>query len=58
MKLENEDEEFQEEFKRVINDTDLKDTEDTSANEYGIVDTYLNMELAINRGDNEGLHHA
>ena len=58
LKLENEDEEFQEEFNRVISNEDVKDIEDASANEYGVVDPYLNMELAINRGDEEGLHHA
>ena len=58
MKLENEDEAFQEEFNRVISNDDIKDVEDMGAAEYGIVDPYLNMELAINRGDEEGFHHA
>jgi hypothetical protein len=56
LSLENEDEEFIEEYKRVITDKDLKDAEDVTSKELGIPDPYLDMELGLNRGDE--LQHA
>ena len=57
LSLENEDDEFLDEFNRVIKDPDLTDEIDDHPSEYGVKDTYLGMELGIRR-DEEGLHHA
>ena len=57
LSLENEDEEFLEEFNRVIKDADLAEGDDDQPSEYGVEDTYLGMEMGIRR-DEEGLHHA
>ena len=54
LSLENEDEEFLAEFNRVIKGDDLTKSND---HEYGVEDSYLNMELGIRRND-EGLYHA
>jgi hypothetical protein len=57
--LENEDDEFLDEFNRVIKDPHLAKAEDDhdTPSEYGVEDSYLDMELGIRR-DDEGLHHA
>ena len=47
LSLEDENEEFIEEYGRVISDKDLDDADD----EYGVEDPYLNMELGIRRGE-------
>ena len=58
LSLENEDEELLDEFNRVIKDSDLAETvDDQPPTEYGVEDSYLDMELGIRR-DDEGLHHA
>ena len=43
----------------IIKDSDLAEAEDerVKSSEYGIEDSYLDMELSIRR-DDEGLHHA
>ena len=41
--LEDEDEEFVTEFKRAIDNEDVKDADDDNSNEIGIKDPYLNM---------------
>ena len=56
--MEDEDEEFVTEFKRVINHEDVKDADDDNSNEIGIEDPYLNMELGIQHDNEEGMHHA
>ena len=59
LSLENENEEFLDEFNRVIKDSYLAEADDERAksSEYGVEDSYLDMELGIRR-DDEGLHHA
>ena len=59
LSLENEDEEFLDEFNPVIKDSDLAEAEDeqVKSREYGVEDSYLDMELGIRR-DDEVLHHA
>ena len=57
LSLENEDDEFLDEFNRVIKDSNLAESNDDGPSEYGVEDTYLDMELGIRR-DDEGLHHA
>ena len=52
--LENEDDEFLDEFNRVIKDSNLANQR---PNEYGVEDLYLEKELGIGRND-ERLHHA
>ena len=53
LSLEDEDKEFIKEFKRVIDNKDIKDVEDVrpDINEIGEEDPYLNMELGLNRSD-------
>ena len=57
--LENEDEEFLDEFNRVIKYSDLAEAEDeqVKSSKYGVEDSYLDMELGIRR-DDERIHHA
>ena len=50
--LEDEDEEFVTEFKRVINNEDIKDADEDKINEIGIEDPQINMDLGI-RNENE-----
>ena len=59
LSLENEYEEFLDEFNWVIKGLDLVEAEDeqVKSSEYGVEDSYLDMELGIRR-DDEGLHHA
>ena len=59
LSLENEDEEFLDEFNWVIKDSDLAEADDeqVKSSEYGVEYSYLDMELGIRR-DDEGLHHA
>ena len=59
LSLENEDDEFLDKLNRVIKDSDLAEAEDEQVkpSEYGVEDSYLDMELGIRR-DDEGLHHA
>ena len=60
LSLENEDNKFLNEFNRVIKDSDLAEAEDDcdqQPSEYGVEDSYLDMELGIRR-DDERLHHA
>ena len=57
LSLDDEDDEFIEEFKRVIDDKELKDIDVMMNRESGTRDTYLNMELGFQR-DEEGLHYA
>ena len=59
LSLENEGDEFLDEFNQVIKDPGLAEAEDdrNTPSEYGVEDSYLDMELDIRR-DNEGLHHA
>ena len=57
LSLENEDDEFLEEFNRVIENPDVAEGSDDHPSEYGVEDPYLGMELGIRR-DEEGLHHA
>lgn len=57
LSLEREDEEFVNEYKRVIDSKDVADIEDYTNEEVGIKDPYINMELGITR-DEEGMHHA
>ena len=56
--LEREDDEFQEEFNRVISSDDLIDVEDQEPSEFGEHDAYLNMEIGLPRGDDDGIVHA
>ena len=63
--LEDEDEEFKEEFNRAIDNTNLKDVDATLNNvdttnttEFGNIDPYLGMKLGLNRGEEEGLEFA
>ena len=58
LSLENEDEELLDEFNRVIKDSDLAEADDerVKSSEYGVEDSYLDMELGIRR-DDEGLNH-
>jgi hypothetical protein len=56
--LENEDQEFLDEFNRVIDDETLKHADDIHQSEYGESDPYLTMELGLARGDDDSLHHA
>ena len=53
LSLENEDEGFLDEFNRVIKDLDLAEAEDeqVKSSEYGVEDSYLDMELGIRRDD-------
>ena len=59
LSLKNEDEEFIDEFNRVIKDSDLAEAEDEQVkpSDYGVEDSYLDMELIIRR-DDEVLHYA
>ncbi len=57
LSLEDEDDEFIAEYKRVIDEKVLKDEEDRSPTEYGIDDPYLGMELGLNQGE-DGLRRA
>ena len=58
LSLENEDEEFLDEFNQVIKNSELADeADDDRPSKYGVEDSYLDMELSIRR-DDEGLHHA
>ena len=58
LSLENEDEEFLDEFNQVIKDLDLAEADNDWPSEYGVEDSYLDMELGtITRRDDEGLHH-
>jgi hypothetical protein len=54
--LENEDNEFLDEFNRVIKEKNLAEADDDrdTPGEYGVEDSYLDMELGIRRND-EGL---
>ena len=56
LSLEDKDEEFIEEYKRVITNKDISDAEDITSTELGVPDPYLDMELGIQRG--EDLQHA
>ena len=57
LSLENEDDEFLDEFNRVIKDLDLAKADDQDKpSEYSVEDSYLDMELGIRRQD-EGLHY-
>ena len=56
--LEDEDEGFTNELKRVISHKDMKDTDDYNKDEIGIKDPYLNMELVTRHDNGEGLNHA
>ena len=56
--MEDEDEEFVTEFKRVINHEDVKYADDDNRDDILIEDPYLNMELWIQHDDKEGMHHA
>ena len=52
LSLENEDEEFIKEFRRIIDNKNIKDVEDLRSNdEIGETDTYLNMELGLHRNE-------
>ena len=52
LSLENDDDEFLDEFNRVIKDPDLAEADDRNAPiEYGVEDSYLDMELGIRRDD-------
>ena len=53
LSLEDEEKEFIKEFKRVIDNKDIKDVEDIRPDikEIGEEDPYLNMELGLNRSD-------
>ena len=63
--LEDTDEEFKEEFNRVIDNNHLKDVnatlngvDTTNETEFGNTYPYLGMELGLNRGEEEGLQFA
>ena len=56
--MEDEEEEFTNEFRRLISHGEMKDADNYSGKEIGIEDPYLNMELGIRHNDEEGLHHA
>ena len=58
LSIEDEDTQFQDEIKRVINDTDLREAEDQVPHEYGKIDPYLNMELGLPRAADDSLVHA
>ena len=53
LSLENEDEEYRDELNGVIKDSDLSEAEDEQVKprEYGVEDSYLDMELSIRRDD-------
>ena len=53
LSLENEDEEFLDEFNRVVKDSDLSEANDerVKSSEYVVEDSYLDMELGIRRDD-------
>lgn len=53
-----EDEEFQKEFARIIDDPGLKHEDEDYHAEYGKPDPYLNMELGLPRGPDDELAHA
>ena len=56
--LEDEDEEFVTEFKRAIDNEDVKEADDDNSNDIGIKNTYLNMGLGIHHDDKEGMYQA
>ena len=56
LSLEDEDEDFIEEYKKVITSKDVKDIEDYT--EYNNDDPYVSMELGLNLNDEEGPHYA
>ena len=58
LSLDDEDEQFQSEIKRVIDDPELKEAEDITLREYGTVDPYIDMELGLPRAEDEALIHA
>ena len=51
LSLENEDDEFLDEFNQMIKDSNLAEADDEAVNqrpsEYGVEDSYLDMELGI-----------
>eukprot|EP00978_Attheya_sp_CCMP212_P010960 scaffold26701_cov32-Attheya_sp.AAC.2 len=55
--MEDEDEDFIEEYNRVINDATLPEVDDVDK-ELGQSDPYLTMELGISRGDDDELEFA
>ena len=59
LSLENEDEQFLDEFNWVIKYSDLAEAEDeqVKSSEYGVEESYLDMEIGIRR-DDEKIHHA
>ena len=57
LSLEDEDEEFINEYKRVIDNKDIKDAEAIGVIEIGEKDPYLHMELGLQR-EEEGIQHA
>ena len=70
--IEYKDEQLKEEFKRFIDNKHLKDVDATledvdatlngvgatNATEFGNTDPYLDMELGLNRGEEEGIQYA
>ena len=57
LSLEDEDAEFIEEYRRVIQNKDIGEAEQIDIAEIGETDAYLDMELGIQR-EEEGIHHA
>ena len=55
LSLDEEDNEFIDEFNRVINDTSVPDAEDYTPDTF---DGYLSMEIGLPRGDDDELQHA
>ena len=50
LSLEDEPDEFKQEFKRVISSKDIPEADDLNDNEYGEYDPYLNMTLSVKHG--------
>ena len=59
LSLEHENEEFLKEYNRVISDDELKDADDKEKGDLGLEhDPYLEMELALPRGEGDEMQHA
>ena len=56
LSLEDESDEFKEEFRRVIDNEDVKDAEDLTMNEIGERDPYIGMKLGLRHADEELTH--
>eukprot|EP00978_Attheya_sp_CCMP212_P011905 scaffold29606_cov28-Attheya_sp.AAC.2 len=56
--MEDEEEDFIEEYNRVINDATLPEVDDIDKELVGQSDPYLTMELGIPRGDDDELEFA